>query len=105
VSFSADSLFDFDRSTVKPVGKQALDAFAAELKGDQFDVITVTGYTDRIGTHEYNLKLSERRAEAVKSYLVETAGSRRTRLPREAQTAQTRSRDPMSARASGEPRN
>jgi OOP family OmpA-OmpF porin len=74
VSFSADSLFDFDRSTVKPVGKQALDAFAAELKGDQFDVITVTGYTDRIGTHEYNLRLSERRAEAVKSYLVETAG-------------------------------
>jgi OmpA-OmpF porin, OOP family len=74
VSFSADSLFDFNKSTVRPAGKQALDTFAAELQGDQFDVITVTGYTDRIGGHEYNQKLSERRAEAVKSYLVETAG-------------------------------
>ena len=74
MSFSADSLFDFNKSTVKPAGKQALDTFAAELRGDQFDVITVTGYTDRIGGHEYNQKLSERRAEAVKSYLVETAG-------------------------------
>ena len=74
MSFSADSLFDFNKSTVKPAGKQALDNFAAKLRGDQFDVITVTGYTDRIGGHEYNQKLSERRAEAVKSYLVETAG-------------------------------
>jgi len=74
VSFSADSLFDFNKSTVKPAGKQALDTFAAKLRGDQFEVITVTGYTDRIGGHEYNQRLSERRADAVKSYLVETAG-------------------------------
>jgi OOP family OmpA-OmpF porin len=74
VSFSADSLFDFDKSAVKPAGKQALDDFAAKLRGDQFDVITVTGYTDRIGSHAYNMKLSTRRAEAVKSYLIETAG-------------------------------
>jgi OOP family OmpA-OmpF porin len=74
VSFSADSLFDFDQSVVKPAGRQALDAFAAQLRGDQFEVITVTGYTDRLGAAAYNLKLSARRAEAVKSYLVETAG-------------------------------
>jgi OmpA-OmpF porin, OOP family len=74
ISFSADSLFDFAKDTVKPAGKQALDVFAAELKGAQFDVITVTGYTDRIGSHDYNMKLSTRRAESVKSYLVETAG-------------------------------
>ena len=74
VSFSADSLFDFAKDTVRPAGKEALNAFAAQLKGAQFDVITVTGYTDRIGGHEYNQKLSERRAEAVKSYLVENAG-------------------------------
>ena len=74
VSFSADSLFDFGKETVKPAGKQALDQFAAELKGAQFDVITVTGYTDRIGSHEYNMKLSMRRAEMVKSYLVDSAG-------------------------------
>jgi len=74
VSFSADSLFDFAKDTVRPAGKQALDAFAAQLKGAQFDVITVTGYTDRIGSHAYNMNLSTRRAEAVKSYLVEIAG-------------------------------
>jgi OOP family OmpA-OmpF porin len=74
VSFSADSLFDFGKAIVKPAGKQGLDTFAAELRGDQFDVITVTGYTDRLGAPAYNQKLSERRAEAVKSYLVETSG-------------------------------
>jgi len=74
VSFSADSLFDFAKDTVRPAGKEALNAFAAQLKGSQFDVITVTGYTDRIGSHAYNMNLSTRRAEAVKSYLVEIAG-------------------------------
>ena len=74
VSFSADSLFDFDKASVKPGGKQELDKFSAELKGTQFDVINVTGHTDRIGSHAYNQKLSERRAEAVKGYLVTSAG-------------------------------
>src|SRR5450830_546714 len=71
---SAGSLFDFDKSTLKPAGKQALDVFAADLKGADFDDITVTGHTDRIGSHAYNMKLSTRRAEAVKVYLVESAG-------------------------------
>ena len=67
-------LFDFAKSTVRPAGKQALDSFAAELRSAQFDVITVTGYTDRIGSAEYNMKLSQSRADVVKSYLVENAG-------------------------------
>jgi OOP family OmpA-OmpF porin len=71
---SAGSLFDFDKSTLKPDGKQALDVFAADLKGADFDDITVTGHTDRIGSHAYNMKLSARRADAVKVYLVESAG-------------------------------
>jgi OOP family OmpA-OmpF porin len=83
VSFSADSLFDFGKDTVKPAGKQALDNFASELKSARFEVITVTGYSDRIGSHEYNLRLSTRRAEAVKSYLVETQG-----IPADKVTAQ-----------------
>ena len=74
VTFSADSLFDFDKATIKPAGKQDLDKVAADLKGASFDVITVTGHTDRIGSHAYNMKLSTRRAEAVKAYLVEAAG-------------------------------
>jgi OOP family OmpA-OmpF porin len=74
VAFSADSLFDFNQSAVKPSGKQALDRFSTELKGTKYDVVKVTGHTDRIGKHDYNMKLSARRAEAVKSYLVGSAG-------------------------------
>ena len=74
MTFSADVLFDFDKATMKPAGKQALDKFSADLRGINFDLITVTGHTDRIGPYPYNLALSERRAEAVKTYLVDSAG-------------------------------
>ncbi len=67
---SADALFDFDKAEVKPTGQQALDRFAADLKGSDYDIITVTGHTDRIGTDAYNMELSERRADVVKAYLV-----------------------------------
>ena len=74
VTFSADSLFDFDKAVVKPEGKQALDKFSNDLKGTQYDAVQVTGHTDRIGSHAYNLKLSSRRAEAVSAYLVQSGG-------------------------------
>jgi OmpA-OmpF porin, OOP family len=74
VTFSADSLFDFDKAVVKPEGKQALDKFSADLRGAQYDTVQVTGHTDRIGSHAYNLKLSNRRADAVSAYLVESGG-------------------------------
>ncbi len=74
VTFSADALFDFDKATVKPAGMQQLDKFAADLRGTSFDVITVTGHTDRIGSDAYNMALSSRRADAVKGYLVSPAG-------------------------------
>ena len=72
VVFSADSLFDFDQSIVKEAGRQDLDRFIADLNGANFDNITVTGHSDRIGNREYNLGLSQRRADAVKAYLVNT---------------------------------
>jgi len=74
VTFSADSLFDFGKATVRPAGKQTLDKFAADLKGANFDVITATGHTDRIGSRAANMALSKRRAEAVRTYLVESGG-------------------------------
>jgi OOP family OmpA-OmpF porin len=74
VSFSAESLFVFDRAEVQPDGKAALDRFAAETRGTQFDVITVEGHTDRLGSPAYNQKLSTQRAEAVKAYLVSSGG-------------------------------
>lgn len=74
VSFSADSLFDFDHAVVKPAGRLELDKLAGDLRGVDYDVINVTGHTDRIGSHAYNLKLSTRRAEAVSAYLVASGG-------------------------------
>lgn len=74
VSFSADSLFAFDKSDIKPEGRAALDRFAKELVGTRFEVITVEGHTDRLGSTDYNQRLSSRRAESVKSYLVTTDG-------------------------------
>jgi len=70
VTLSADSLFDFNKSVVKPAGKRALDQLARDLNGTDYDQIMVIGHTDRIGSHAYNLKLSTRRAEAVKEYLI-----------------------------------
>jgi OOP family OmpA-OmpF porin len=74
VSFSADTLFGFDRSTLGPQGKTALDQFARDLAGMQFDTVTVEGHTDRLGSEPYNQKLSMRRAEAVKDYLASAGG-------------------------------
>lgn len=74
VTFSADSLFDFNQARIKPAGQQELDKFAADVKNVQFDVINVTGHSDRIGSHAYNIKLSTQRAEAVRDYLVQSAG-------------------------------
>lgn len=74
VSFAADSLFGFDSAVVLPSGLQQLDRFASELRGLQYEVISVTGHTDRIGPAAYNLKLSSQRADAVGRYLVTTGG-------------------------------
>lgn len=74
VSFSADSLFAFNKSDVTPAGKDALGKFANDLKGTDYDTVKVTGHTDRIGTHAYNLKLSSRRADAVKAELINAGG-------------------------------
>jgi OOP family OmpA-OmpF porin len=74
VTLSADSLFAFDKSTVSPDGKQQLDAFATKLKKLDYEFVTVTGHTDRIGDHVYNVKLSERRAQVVGAYLTDVAG-------------------------------
>ncbi len=72
VTFSANTLFDFDKATLRPEGKQALDAFVSELADADVYIITVTGHTDRLGSQAYNQALSQRRAATVKAYLVET---------------------------------
>lgn len=74
VSFSADSLFDFDKSAVKSAGQLDLDKLATDLRDVNYDIISVIGNTDRIGSTAYNQKLSTRRAEAVSAYLVTSGG-------------------------------
>jgi OOP family OmpA-OmpF porin len=74
ISLSSDQLFDFDKANLKPEGKQALDDLVSKLQGVKYDTIVVIGYADRIGSDAYNKKLSMRRAEAVKSYLVNEKG-------------------------------
>ena len=70
VTFAAEALFDFDKSIVKPEGKQALDALVGKLEGMQTEVMIAVGHTDSIGSNAYNDKLSLSRAEAVKAYIV-----------------------------------
>jgi OOP family OmpA-OmpF porin len=72
VSFAAETLYDFDKSDVKPAGKAALDELLLKLKGMNTEVVVTVGHTDSVGSNEYNQKLSLRRAEAVKAYLVGT---------------------------------
>ncbi len=74
VSFEAESLFTFDRADIKPEGRAALDKFAADTRGTNYDVVVVEGHTDRLGSDRYNQALSQRRADAVKSYLVSSGG-------------------------------
>ena len=70
MSFSADALFAFDKSELKPEGKAMLDDLVLQLNGTAYDNILVTGHADRLGSAAYNQKLSERRANGVKTYLV-----------------------------------
>lgn len=70
VSFAADTFFDFDKSVLKPAGKEALDKIVSDLHNVDLEVVVATGHTDSIGTAAYNQKLSLRRANAVKAYLV-----------------------------------
>jgi OOP family OmpA-OmpF porin len=69
-SLSGNALFGFDKSSLRPESRTLLDKLASKLDGVTSERVTVTGYTDRIGSAEYNQQLSERRAMAVKDYLV-----------------------------------
>ena len=72
ITLASKALFDFDKAVLKPEGKAAIDSeIISKLSGVQrLELVLVTGHTDRIGTQAYNQKLSERRADAVRDYLV-----------------------------------
>jgi len=70
VTVAADALFDFNKAVLRPEGKAKLDELVAKAKAIKLEVILAVGHTDRIGGDAYNQKLSEKRAAAVKEYLV-----------------------------------
>ncbi len=70
VTFAADAFFDFDKSVLKPAGKAKLDDLVSKVSGLNLEVIIAVGHTDSVGSDAYNQKLSIRRSEAVKAYLV-----------------------------------
>ncbi|MBP7971090.1 MAG: OmpA family protein [Aquaspirillum sp.] len=72
VSLSAEVLFDFNKSTLRADGRKAVDPVIAKIKSNGADLqaVEVVGHTDYLGSDSYNKALSERRANAVKNYLV-----------------------------------
>jgi OOP family OmpA-OmpF porin len=72
VTLQAETLFDFDKAVVRPDGKKILaDDVVAKMKQyPQVEVVLVSGHADRIGSDKYNMDLSQRRAAAVKEFLV-----------------------------------
>lgn len=70
VVIQADALFDFDKSVLRPDGRKNIDDAVAKLRGVDLELVIATGHTDSVGSDAYNQRLSERRAAAVKEYLV-----------------------------------
>ena len=70
VTLSADALFDFDKATLRPEGEKKLADLVASFGNLKLEVIVAVGHADRFGKPAYNQDLSERRANAVKSFLV-----------------------------------
>ena len=70
--------FDFDRYTLRPEATRILDEAVKAMQADNTLRLTIEGHTCNIGTAEYNLALGERRANAVRDYLVEPRHRRRS---------------------------
>lgn len=70
LNMDEQGLFDFDRYQLRDEVKKSLDEVAEKLKTAAYDKLHILGFTDRIGTEEYNRRLSEKRAWAVAGYLM-----------------------------------
>ena len=79
VTYAADAFFDFDKAVIKPEGRAKLDDLVGKIKDINLEVIIAVGHTDAVGGDSYNQKLSIRRSEAVKAYLV-TKGIEKNRV-------------------------
>jgi outer membrane protein OmpA-like peptidoglycan-associated protein len=71
VSLSGDVLFDFDKASLRPDALPMLDKVAALIDAQKPPSVSIEGHTDAKGDDDYNKRLSEQRAESVRTYLVE----------------------------------
>ena len=78
ITLSTDVLFDFGKAELKDSGKQRLDQLANEIKDADVDEIIAVGHADRIASDDFNQKLSEARAQAVKDYLAQQGAKSNT---------------------------
>ena len=92
MTYAADTFFDFNKSVLKPEGKAKLDDLVNKVKAINLEVIIAVGHTDYIGSDAYNQKLSVRRAEAVKAYLV-SKGIEKNRIYTEGKGKKQRSEE------------
>jgi outer membrane protein OmpA-like peptidoglycan-associated protein len=100
--FDANVLFDFNKSSLKPGGKEALKKYlkAARAHLSSARKVTITGHTDNVGGKEFNRKLSQRRAEAVRDYLVKLgADSKKMQVSGKGETKPVASNNTKEGRA------
>ncbi len=70
VTLTANTYFDFDKTTLKPEAQATLSALVEKIRDIRLEVVIAVGHADWTGTDAYNLRLSRARAEAVKKFLV-----------------------------------
>ena len=100
ITLQADTLFDFDKSTLKSGGVATLGKIAQDIKKMKLEVVIIVGYTDSVGSDAYNIALGQRRANAVKSFLTNDGGVEATRVYTESKGKA----DPVASNATAEGR-
>ena len=100
ITLQADTLFDFDKSTLKSGGVATLGKIAKDIKTMKLEVVIIVGYTDSVGSDAYNIALGQRRANAVKSFLTNDGGVEATRVYTESKGKA----DPVASNATAEGR-
>ena len=100
ITLQADTLFDFDKSTLKSAGVATLNKLAQDIKMMKLEVVIIVGYTDSVGTDAYYIALGQRRANAVKAFLTNDGGVEATRVYTESKGKA----DPVASNATAEGR-
>ena len=70
VTFASETFFDFDKAVLKPEAQSKLSDLVEKMKTISVEVVIAVGHADSVGSDAYNQRLSLRRAEAVKKFLV-----------------------------------